>query len=105
MVKEAKRAVNNSWALCVTGQGMVTGQRDERKEKGGGCRAPSTQKEGKWREVTTLEKGRGALSLGSAMPTLCDSGQMSSLCLDFLLMTWDDLRPMKKVTRCYKALC
>jgi hypothetical protein len=57
---------------------MVTGKRDERKERGGGFRAPGSQEEG-----TTREAGYEALSLGSVMPTLCDFGQLSSLCLHF----------------------
>lgn len=54
--------------------GTVTGKRDERKEKGGGCGASSTQEEGKWHKVTTMEMVHGALSLGLVMPTLCVFG-------------------------------
>lgn len=72
---------------------MVTGKRDKWKEKGGACRALSTREDGMWHEVSTMEMGYGALSIGSVMPTLCDFGQMSSLCLDFLLMKCNDLRP------------
>lgn len=76
--------------------GTVTGKRDERKEKGEGCEAPSTQDEGEWLKVTTMEMGHGALSLGLVTPTLCVFGQKSSLCVDFLLAQWGDLRPQRR---------
>lgn len=88
MVKEVKRAVNNSWALCVTGQGRSQGREMRGKTRERAAGAPSTQEEGQWRKVTTMEMGHGALSLGLATPALCVFGQKSSLCVDFLLAQW-----------------